>query len=199
MAVELFDFRDHLAEPIGDDTAGSFQAMTSIPVAHVPGQSLWQAAEPFNAELSDGIRRRHHLAALSTVPLLIPKTPANADTVVKLLDSRGPGNLCLTYLDVADFPMHIGEWTLSGVQFVSGTSITGYTMLTAVSGHAAQPGLDRRNLAGPCRDVDRERGRRAAQGRSGGDPDPAGMLTMSGQARTSDSGTSMQRRPGGTH
>jgi hypothetical protein len=137
MAVELFDFRDHLAEPIGDDTAGSFQAMTSIPVARVPGQSLWQAAEPFNAELSDGIRRRHHLAALSTVPLLIPKTPANADTVVKLLDSRGPGNLCLTYLDVADFPMHIGEWTLSGVRFVSGTSITGYTMLTAVSGHAA--------------------------------------------------------------
>lgn len=75
--------------------------------------------------------------SLSTVPLLIPKTPANADTVVKLLDSRGPGNLCLAYLDVADFPMHIGEWTLSGVQFVSGTPITGYTMLTAVSGHAA--------------------------------------------------------------
>jgi hypothetical protein len=130
-------FRDHLAEPIDDDTAGGFQAMTSIPVAHVPGESLWQAAEPFNAELRDGIRRRHHLAALSAVPLLIPKTPANADTVVKLLDSRGPGNLCLTYLDVADFPVHIDEWTLSGAQFVSGTSITGYAMLTAVSGHDA--------------------------------------------------------------
>jgi hypothetical protein len=32
-----------------------------------------------------------------------------------------------------------------------------------------------------------------------GDPDPAGVLTMPGQARTSDSGTSTQRRPGRRH
>ena len=109
MAVELFDFRDHLAEPIGDDTACSFQAMTSIPVAHVPGQSLWQAAEPFNAELSDGIRRRHHLAALSTVPRLIPKTPAKvavgvpAELSVKRGAAHGWPDLPADMTQVADW------------------------------------------------------------------------------------------------
>jgi hypothetical protein len=128
-------FRDHLAEPIDDDSAGSFQAMIAIPVAHVPGQSLWQAAEPFEAELCDRIRHRHHLAAMGAVSVLTPKTPAKVGAVVKLLDSRGVGNICLTFLDVTEFPTHIGEWTLSGVQFMSGMSITGSVMLTAASGH----------------------------------------------------------------
>ncbi|HME74164.1 MAG TPA: hypothetical protein VKI00_00445 [Mycobacterium sp.] len=128
-------FRDHLAEPIDDDSAGSFQAMLAIPVAHVAGQSLWQTAEPFDAELRVGIRRRHHLSAMGAVSLLTPKTPANVGAVVKLLDSRGPGNMCLTFLDVSDFPTQIGAWKLSGVQFASGMSITGYAMLTAASGH----------------------------------------------------------------
>ena len=66
-------FREHLAEPIGDDSIGSFQAMTTaIPVAQAPGQSLWQTAEPFNDELRERIRRRHHLSALDAIPLLTP-------------------------------------------------------------------------------------------------------------------------------
>ena len=40
-------------------------------------------------------------------------------------------------LDVAEFPMHIGEWTPSGMQLVSGMSNTGYGMLTDVCGHDA--------------------------------------------------------------
>jgi hypothetical protein len=128
-------FREHLAEPIGDDSIGSFQAMTTaIPVAQAPGQSLWQTAEPFDDELRDRIRRRHHLSALNAIPLLTPRTPAKIGSVVKLLDSRGPGNLCLTFLDVTTSPTQIGHLTLSGVQFMSGMSISGCAMLTATGG-----------------------------------------------------------------
>ena len=128
-------FREHLAEPIGDDSIGSFQAMTiAIPVAQAPGQSFWQTAEPFDDELHDRIRRRHHLSALNAIPLLTPRTPAKIGSVVKLLDSRGPGNLCLTFLDVTTSPTQIGDLTLSGVQFMSGMSISGCAMLTATGG-----------------------------------------------------------------
>ena len=94
-------FRDHLAQPLDTETIGSFQAMLAIPGACRPGQPLWQAAQSFDAGLRNGIRRRHHLAALSTLGLLTPKTPAKADGVVKLLDARGPGNMCMTLLDVS--------------------------------------------------------------------------------------------------
>ena len=127
-------FRDHLARPLDTDTIGSFQAMLAIPGSCRPGQPLWQAAQSFDAGLRNGIRRGHHLAALSTLGLLTPKTPAKADGVVKLLDARGPGNMCMTLLDVSGFPNHIGDWRLSAVQFASGMSISGYLMLTAAVG-----------------------------------------------------------------
>jgi 2-polyprenyl-6-methoxyphenol hydroxylase-like FAD-dependent oxidoreductase len=127
-------FRDHLAEPLGAETVGSFQALLTVPADHRPGQTLWQAAQSFDARLRNGIRRRHHLAALGTLGLLTPKTPAKADGVVTLLDSRGPGNVCMTLFDLTDFPTHIGDWELSAVQLVSGISISGYAMLTAATG-----------------------------------------------------------------
>lgn len=127
-------FRGHLAEPLDTATGGSYQAMMAIPVACAQGQPLWQVAEPFDTELRDRIARRDHLAALAMVSALTPKTPANVAGVVKMLDARGPGNMCLTFLDVTDFPAHIGEWDISGVQFASGMSISGYLMLTAAVG-----------------------------------------------------------------
>jgi 2-polyprenyl-6-methoxyphenol hydroxylase-like FAD-dependent oxidoreductase len=129
-------FRDHLAQPLDTDTVGSFQAMLAIPGACRPGQPLWEAAQSFDAGLRNGIRRRHHLAALGTLGLLTPKTPAKADGVVKLLDARGPGNMCMSLLDVSGFPDRIGDWRLSAVQFASGMSISGYLMLTAAVGQA---------------------------------------------------------------
>ncbi len=127
-------FRDHLAEPLDTETIGSFQAILAIPGACRPGQPLWQAAQSFDAKLRSGIRRRHHLAALGTIGLLTPKTPAKADGVVKLLDTRSPGNMCMTLLDVSGFPARIGDWRLSAPQFVSGMSISGYLMLTVATG-----------------------------------------------------------------
>ena len=126
-------FREHLAQPLDTETIGSSQAMLAVPGACRPGQPLWQAAQSFDAGLRNGIRRRHHLAALGTLGLLTPKRQ-KADGVVKLLDARGPGNMCMTLLDVSGFPTRIGDWRLSAVQFASGMSISGYLMLTAAVG-----------------------------------------------------------------
>ena len=90
-------FRDHLAQPLDTETIGSFQAMLAIPGACRPGQPLWHAAQSFDAGLRNGIRRRHHLAALGTMGLLTPKTPAKnaairwrgGEVVSSILDVSG--------------------------------------------------------------------------------------------------------------
>lgn len=127
-------FREQLAVPVDADAVGSFQALLAVPAAHQPGESLWEAAQRFDAQLRQGIRRRNHLAALGTLGPLTPKSPAKVDGVVNLMDAHGPGNMCTTLLDVTEFPARIGNLALSGVQFVSGMSISGFLMLTAATG-----------------------------------------------------------------
>ncbi|QLY27919.1 FAD-dependent monooxygenase [Nocardia huaxiensis] len=121
-------FREQLARPLDTTRTGAYQAMIALPTP--AGRPLWEAAAEFDAEFSGRVAQRQHLANLGGIGFMMPKTPAQSDKVVKLLDARGPGHLCLTYLDTRDFPSRIGDWEISGAEFVSGMSISGMTMLT---------------------------------------------------------------------
>jgi hypothetical protein len=61
-------------------------------------------------------------------------TPKHTDRVVAGLDGHGPGNLCTSLVDTSGFPARLGDWSLSGVQVVSGMSISGYLLLYATVG-----------------------------------------------------------------
>jgi 2-polyprenyl-6-methoxyphenol hydroxylase-like FAD-dependent oxidoreductase len=121
-------FREHLAQPLDDTRIGAYQAMITVPTP--AGQPLWEVAAGFEAAFGARVEQRWHLDGLLGIEHLLPETPAQADQVVTQLDARGPGNLCMTYLDTRDFPARIGDWEISGAEFVSGMSISGLLMLT---------------------------------------------------------------------
>lgn len=127
-------FRAHLVKAPAADATGSFQAMVAVPVCCESGGSLWDAAPPADARLRTAIQRRHHLANLPLLGVLATITPTFTDWVVGALDAGGPGNLCVSLVDAADFPARIGGLQLSGLQVVSGISISGYLILYATVG-----------------------------------------------------------------
>lgn len=121
-------FREQLDRSLTPAHTGAYQAMIALPTP--AGQPLWPTAIAFAADFARRIEQRQHLANLGGIGFMLPTTPAHPDKVVELLDARGPGNLCLTSLDTRDFPARIGDWEISGAEFVSGMSISGLMMLT---------------------------------------------------------------------
>ncbi|WP_067697029.1 FAD-dependent monooxygenase [Nocardia jejuensis] len=121
-------FRRHLAEPLDDTRTGAYQSMIAVPTQ--AGPPLWEVASGFETEYDVRVEERRHLAGLLGIGYLMPETPAHADRIIEQLDARGPGNLCMTVLDTGDFPARIGQWEVSGIESVSGMSISGLVMLT---------------------------------------------------------------------
>ncbi|WP_063007503.1 FAD-dependent monooxygenase [Nocardia kruczakiae] len=121
-------FREHLDPPLDDTRTGAYQAMIAVPIA--AGPPLWEAAAGFETEFAARVRQRRHLGGLLGIAHMMPETPDRVDRVVAQLDAHGPGNLCMTVVDTRNFPERIGEWEVTGAEFVSGMSISGLLMLT---------------------------------------------------------------------
>ncbi|MGW4770758.1 FAD-dependent monooxygenase [Nocardia sp. NPDC004278] len=129
------NFRDHLDGAVADTEVGTYQGMIATPAKYAPWASLWQIAGEIEREYGARMDRRDHLAALNLLQVAAPKSVAASASTVKLMDTRGPGHLCMTYLGRYSFPDKIGSWQLSGAQFVSGMSVSGFTMATANATH----------------------------------------------------------------
>ncbi|MDH6197316.1 2-polyprenyl-6-methoxyphenol hydroxylase-like FAD-dependent oxidoreductase [Mycobacterium frederiksbergense] len=127
-------FREHLTVRPDAYATGSYQAMVAAPVDCVPGRSLWQAATDFDVRMRTAVDNRHHLANLGSLGAMSAGAARFADRLAAVLDERGPGNLCVSLIDTADFPEHLGNWSVSGIQVVSGMSISGYLMLYVTVG-----------------------------------------------------------------
>ncbi|WP_147403852.1 FAD-dependent monooxygenase [Nocardia panacis] len=138
-------FREHLHHPLDNTRTGAYQAMIALPTSAV--RPLWEAASAFDADFTARLNRREHLANLGSMGFIAPKSPARPERTVKLLDARGPGNLCLTYLETDDFPARVGEWEISSPEFISGMSISGMMMLAVTVG-AAELSLNLGYIAG---------------------------------------------------
>ncbi|WP_406237651.1 FAD-dependent monooxygenase [Nocardia sp. NBC_01009] len=129
------NFRAHLDGVVADTEVGTYQGMIATPAEYAPWSSLWQIATEIEREYGTRMRRRDHLAALNLLKVAAPKSVAASAATVKLMDTRGPGHLCMTYLGNYPFPDKIGSWQLSGAQFVSGMSVSGFIMATANATH----------------------------------------------------------------
>ncbi|QRY49236.1 FAD-dependent monooxygenase [Mycolicibacterium septicum] len=127
-------FRGHLTVQPDADATGSYQAMVAAPVDCAPDRSLWQAAAGFDVRMRAAVEKRHHLANLGSLGAMSAGAARFADRVAAMLDERGPGNLCVSLIDTTDFPRRLGGWGLSGIQVVSGMSISGYLMLYVTVG-----------------------------------------------------------------
>ncbi|WP_174184053.1 FAD-dependent monooxygenase [Nocardia barduliensis] len=129
------DFRDHLDGAAADTEVGTYQGMIATPAKYAPWASLWEIAAEIEREYGARMQRRDHLSALNLLKVAAPKSVAASASTVKLMDTRGPGHLCMTYLGSYPFPDKVGSWQLEGAQFVSGMSVSGFIMATANATH----------------------------------------------------------------
>ncbi|MET8152470.1 hypothetical protein ACIBSW_10100 [Actinoplanes sp. NPDC049668] len=132
------DFRTELTHPVGRRDAGAYVATVPsyVRVGH-PGGGLWAAARSAHRDLRRRRRLREHLALVSLLRLMSPRSAAASARAVGFVDRAGPGNVCLSNLGRLDFPDRIGPWRLSGAQFIAGVSISGYLVAAVNTSHGA--------------------------------------------------------------
>lgn len=131
------DFRAELVPPVGPRDAGAYVATVPSYLRVGPTVELWTAARGAYRDLHRRKRFRHHLALVSMLRLMSPRSVDTSARAVAMVDRMGPGNVCLSNIGRYDFPDRVGRWELSGAQFIAGISISGYLVATVNTSHAA--------------------------------------------------------------
>jgi hypothetical protein len=124
------DFRAELDPPVASDEAGAYVCTVPSIVRFGRGRDLWSIAHQINRSLSRRRRIGQHFALLSALRFMAPVSVAKSSNAFGLLECYGPGNVCISNLGRYNFAARIGDWQLSGAQFVSGVSISGYLVAT---------------------------------------------------------------------
>ncbi|WP_103341299.1 phthiocerol/phthiodiolone dimycocerosyl transferase family protein [Amycolatopsis sp. CA-126428] len=129
------DFRAELDPPVAPDDAGAYVATVPSHVAVAGGGDLWDVARGAFRDLRRRTRFRQHLALVSLLRFMSPRSVATSARAVAVVDRVGPGNVCLSNIGRYDFPARAGEWELSGAQFIAGVSVSGYLVATVNTSH----------------------------------------------------------------
>jgi NAD(P)-dependent dehydrogenase (short-subunit alcohol dehydrogenase family) len=129
------DFRAELDPPVSPDEAGAY--VCTVPsIVHFGGErDLWSIAREVNSSLGRRRRIGQHFALLAALRFMCPGSVAKSSAAFGLLERYGPGNVCLSNLGPYGFGDRIGRWQLSGAQFMSGVSISGYFLATVNTSH----------------------------------------------------------------
>ncbi|MGW1058239.1 phthiocerol/phthiodiolone dimycocerosyl transferase family protein [Micromonospora rubida] len=131
------DFRAELVPPVDRRDAGAYVATVPSYLRVGPAVDLWTVARAAFRDLRRRRRLHHHLALVSLLRLMSPRSVGASARAVALVDRAGPGNVCLSNVGRFDFPARVGSWELSGAQFVAGVSVSGYLVATVNTSHAA--------------------------------------------------------------
>jgi hypothetical protein len=129
------DFRAELVPPVGPRDAGAYVATVPSHIRLGQGIDLWPAARGASRDLRRRRRFHHHLALVSLLRLMSPRSVGQSARAVVAVDRMGPGNVCLSNIGRYDFPDRIGQWEISGAQFIAGVSVSGYLAATANTSH----------------------------------------------------------------
>ena len=96
---------------------------------------MWSIAREINRSLRRRKRIGQHFALLAALRYMAPASVTKSGRVFGLLERFGPGNVCMSNLGRYGFATWIGDWQLSGAQFISGVSISGYLAATVNTSH----------------------------------------------------------------
>jgi NRPS condensation-like uncharacterized protein len=129
------DFRAELVPPVESTDAGAYVATVPAHVAVDPGAGLWSVARGAHRDLRRRTRFHQHLALVTLLRFMSPRSVDTSAKAVAMVDRMGPGNVCLSNLGRHDFPDRVGEWELSGAQFVAGVSVSGYLVAAVNTSH----------------------------------------------------------------
>ncbi|GAA1284190.1 SDR family NAD(P)-dependent oxidoreductase [Saccharothrix xinjiangensis] len=130
------DFRADLVPPVDPRDVGAYVATVPSHVRVEP-DDLWATARGAQRDLRRRRRYHHHLALVSLLRFVSPRSVGGSARVVAMIDRSGPGNVCLSNVGRFDFPDRVGECALSGAQFVAGISVSGYFVAAVNTSHSA--------------------------------------------------------------
>jgi hypothetical protein len=129
------DFRAELDPPVPAEEAGAYVSTVPSTARFGDGRDVWSIAQDINRTLDRRRRSGQHLALLSALRFVCPGSVATSARVIGLIERNGPGNICISNIGRYDFPDRIGDWRLSGAQFIAGVSVSGYFAATVNTSH----------------------------------------------------------------
>jgi hypothetical protein len=129
------DFRAELNPAVSADEVGSY--VNSLPslVRFGEDRDLWSIARQINRSHGRHRRSGQHLTLLWGLRFICPASVAKSSRTFGFIERNGPLNVGVSNLGRYEFPERIGDWQLSGAQFVSGVSISGYLIATVNTSH----------------------------------------------------------------
>jgi hypothetical protein len=129
------DFRSELDPPVSADEVGSYVNTVSSIARFGGDRDLWSIARQINRSLGRRRRFGHHLSSLWGLRFICPASVAKSSKAFGLVERNGPLNVCISNIGRYGFAARIGDWRLSGAQFISGVPPTGYLVATANTSH----------------------------------------------------------------
>ncbi len=129
------DFRAELNPPISADEAGAYVATVPSIVRFGGDRDLWSIARQINRSLSRRTRFGQHLALLFALRFICPASVAKSSRVFGLIERSGILNVCISNVGRYGFAARIGDWRLSGAQFICGVSSSSYFLATVNTSH----------------------------------------------------------------
>lgn len=124
------DFRAELDPAVSPDEVGSYVNTVPSLVQFGGGRDFWSIARQINRSLHRRRRLGQHLSSLWGLRFICPVSVAASSRTFGFIERTGPLNVGISNLGRYDFPPRIGDWRLSGAQFISGVSISGYFIAT---------------------------------------------------------------------
>ena len=124
------NFRADLNPPISADEVGCYVATVASIVRFGGDRDLWSIARQINRALGRRKRFEQHLALLSAIRLICPASVAKSSKVFGLIERNGPLNVCISNIGRYGFAGRIGDWRLSGAQFIASVPSSSYFVAT---------------------------------------------------------------------
>ncbi|HKU40450.1 MAG TPA: condensation domain-containing protein [Polyangiales bacterium] len=117
--------RSALQPPIADEL-GSYVCTLNVYLGVGDDRPLWTIAREANEELQRRRERDEPFAVLNLAGWIAPRSARNSPWVVKLAESQGPGNVCLSNIGAFDMPTETAGIAVRNSHWCASLSITGY-------------------------------------------------------------------------
>jgi Phthiocerol/phthiodiolone dimycocerosyl transferase C-terminus len=129
------NFRGELVPPVSAYEAGSYVCTVRLIVRFGGNRDLWSTARQIDRSLGRRRRSGQHLTMLWALRFICPASVATSSKALGPIERNGFLNVGIWNLGRYDFPARIGDWQLSGAQFVSGILPFGYLVATVNTSH----------------------------------------------------------------
>lgn len=120
-------------EPAIGQELGSYVATVPCHLEVGREQTLWRLSQAARRDLSRRRARREPFALLDVTRALAPASVKESAATLKLAESAGPGNVCLSNIGAFAFPEHAGGIAVRRVLWSASLSFSGYFLCAAVT------------------------------------------------------------------